>query len=164
MKPLLSRVESFVAGLILGMLLAWSIAPAHAEGANGIEHWGGVTLGSRHFTADNERYCESNPGVFYERRWADGTRGFHVGYYRNSFCKAERDDRIDDTFYALYIYQPWRVWGWQAGGFAGPASGYRKGNLTLLAGGLLTHRLTKDTAVQIIVNPAVAGLQLKIRF
>ena len=111
MKPLPSRVESFVAGLILGMLLAWSIAPARAEGAGAIEHWGGVTLGSRHFTADNEKYCESNPGIFYERRWADGARGFHAGYYRNSFCKAERDDRIDDTFYALAIYQPWRVWG-----------------------------------------------------
>ena len=159
MKPLPSRMESFWMGVIAGIIftLAFIPVPAQAE-----EHWGGLNLASRHFTADNERYCEENWGGFYEYR--EGPWGVQVGYYRNSWCKLQTEDRIDDTFYAAAVYQPWRFLGADAGWFAGPASGYKKGNLVLIAGAMLTWKATPETAVQVIVNPAVAGLQLKLRF
>jgi len=168
----MSSIDKLIIGVILLLL---GIAFGEKAKAD-VEHWGGLNIGSRHFTSgglnigsrhftsDNDRYCEDNPGVFYERRWRNGTTGLQVGYYRNSFCKRQNENRSDDTFYAVGVYQPWRWEDVRFGVFGGPASGYKRGNLVLIAGGMVTWEVTREVAVQAIVNPAVAGLQVKLRF
>lgn len=164
-KPLPGRWECFWMGVIAGIIFTLAFVPLPTQAADDVEHWIGLNTWSRHFTADNDRYCETNPGVFYEHRWDDRRRGLQVGYYRNSFCDRQNEDRIDDTFYAVGIYQPWRWKELAIGGFAGAASGYKKGNLVFIAGALLTWTWDKPgIGVQAIVNPAVGGLQPKMRF
>lgn len=152
--------EKLLIGLVLLMSALAITPPAKAEE----QHWVGINTVSRHFTADNERYCEKNWGVFYEYRWRPG-EGVQVGYYRNSWCKLENETRIDDTFYAIYINQPWAFGArdqFRVGGFGGLASGYEKGRMVFIGGALLTWEWDR-VAAQAIVNPAVAGQQFKGR-
>lgn len=156
----MNLIDKFILGLLL-LALAWAVAPkADAQE----QHWVGVNTVSRHFTADNEKYCEKNWGAFYEYRWRPGA-GVQVGYYRNSWCKLENENRIDDTFYALYVNQPWAFGArdqFRVGGFGGLASGYSKGRLTFIGGAMLTWEWDR-AAAQAIVNPAVMGQQFKWR-
>lgn len=157
MRP--ESVVWWLVGTVVGFFLNMTLV----QSANADEHFAGVNTWSRHLTTRNERYCEENPGAFYERRWADGTKGVQVGYYRNSYCKLQNANRIDDTFYAAAIYQPWTWNGVRLGGFVGPASGYRKGSVAVIGGAMATWEVSRDVAVQVIGNPAVLGLQLKMR-
>jgi hypothetical protein len=128
------------------------------------QNFGGVNTVSRHFTADNERYNEQNWGVFYERRWADGAKGVQAGYYLNSFANRETENTSGDTFYVVGIYQPLRWRTVRIGGFAGPATGYRKNGLVMLLGAALTWEFTPGYRVQIVGNPVVAALQFSKQF
>lgn len=150
MNPLPSRMESFWIGVVLGFVAALAFCPTPAKAADYI----GVNTISRHTTGDHEKYNERNWGGFYEH-WADDITGVQLGYYRNSF--------YEDTVYVVGILQPWRIGDVRLGGFIGPAWGYAK-SPTILAGALVTVPLTERVAAQVIVNPAVFGLQFKFGF
>lgn len=156
----MNPMEKLLLGVFLLILGLSLITPAKADG----EHWAGLNTVSRHFTADNERYCEKNWGAFYEYRWRPD-EGVQIGYYRNSFCEMQNENRIDDTFYGMYIRQPWAFGErdqLRLGGFAGLASGYDKGRLVFIGGAMLTWEWDR-VAAQTIANPAVMGQQFKWR-
>lgn len=108
-----------------------------------------ATLTSYHFDR-SKNYNERNYGLGYERQFDENWRG-HFGFYENS--------KYRTTVHAFASYSPWRVGDWRAGVMFGPATGYSH-TVSVLAGGVLM-REWKHFGVNVVVNPAAVGLQVK---
>lgn len=116
-----------------------------------------ATLASQHFPYHGQN--QFNPGIGIEAR--QGSWGTHVGEYLNS--------QSHPTYYALASWQPLRLGGLSAGVIGGFAHGYDRnkvptvGPINIAAGGVVSYEY-RGVGANILLEPNVAALQIKVRF
>ena len=152
MKPLPTRVESFICGVIAGMLLSFALfVPQKAHGAD----WVSVTVGSYHANRDRG-YNEFNYGVGIERDLPWDKWRFAGGFYRNSY------DRT--TWYTLGVREVLTYGNWKLGVAAGGVTGYTSGRVDSIVAPILAWEGKRYGVNVFPLTPSVVGFQFKAKF